>query len=296
MSQEEEEEPSNKEDNIQQSIPTALLLSTGTSLVISNSPSQTEQVWNMGSYGCSTRRTRFKPQFLEKPRKNRRRNNKRKSTTTSSTVTTTTTTSNPNIITGEDEIIPPESLQLNVVEAGYLLDKKRIRIIDVESQTEITSTQQLLDKTSQHQIDSSYHHGISLQAQYLNYEKFRDAGWTPKNGSQYGCDTVLYALDPDRCHSKFTVTMKNREENTSVLSLVRLLRVAEQTRKLPVLCDEDGNCVRFKRWVLKQDDKAIEKQKQQQLLNKGQKKLLTTTTSTLNNQSSQFTNSNNNSL
>lgn len=125
-----------------------------------------------------------------------------------------------------DEEVRGESMQLNLMEVKYLAGKG---VVAAEGRAEPATER------------------------YRAYETFREAGWIPKSGAQYGTDFVLYAMDPDRCHSRYCVTMMCGKKKQRTLTLMRQMRVAEQTRKRLVYCDKEGRAVQYKRWVLKHE-------------------------------------------
>jgi len=196
-------------------------------------------IWAMGAFGCSTRSTRFKPAFMEKKRKR---------------------------FVNDDDDVMPETMQLNLVEALYLMEKGRLAVNFEGRALALEEARQEFQRRYTTDV-------LGFATRFGAYKTFREAGWVPKTGTQYGSNLVLYATDPDRCHSKFCVTLRSpASAPLSATGLMRLMRVAEQTRKRAVLCDDQVNCMQFKRWVLKQDKDPEQQQKQQQQREKQREK------------------------
>jgi tRNA-intron lyase len=197
-----------------------------------------EKLWLEGQcYGSSTRSTRFKPSFLTQQSavQSKKKRKKAKAAHTNE---------------DQDELsAPPETLQLNLMEVKYL---KELKMIDQVKSVTDGSIIRTIDELI-HQSDDVEHSNIEFSQKYTGYKRFRDAKWIPKNGSQYGCDLVLYEKDIDKCHSKYCVTFEEPHQTIGVLEILRTLRVAEQTRKRTLICDENGECVQLKRWILKHE-------------------------------------------
>ena len=188
--------------------------------VIVPSQAHIREIWAAGAFGCSTRSTRFKPAFMEKKRKR---------------------------FVDDDDDIMPETMQLNPIEAMFLVDSGKLEV-------EFNGTVLDVNQARQEFLRRYSTDTLGFNVRFDAYKTFRTSGWIPKTGTQYGSNLVLYATDPDYCHSKFCVTL--RSPNSTPLAayeMMRIMRVSEQTRKRAVLCDEKLNCIQLRRWVLKQD-------------------------------------------
>jgi hypothetical protein len=121
---------------------------------------------------------------------------------------------------------PRESLQVNSMEAGLLTEELSLAIVAPSSSS-------------------------ILQQPFTT---FRSCGWIVKNGLHYGCDFVLYRNLPDLCHSEYCVSVISSNQQLSALACCGRMRVAEHSRKRMLLCNEDGDCLQMKRWVMKQHE------------------------------------------
>jgi len=202
------------------------------------------RLWEQGAFGCSTRSTRFKPAFLNNNNKAKSKQQRRRSSKADG------------VKGAEEEVERSESMQLNLMELKYLVEETSLAANCViatgpESNEEIvTKAPQTLDALLANRFSTD---GVSFKQQYHAYRTFRQAGFIPKNGAQYGFDYVLYRKHPEQCHSKFCVSLEDSTKPGRILDRLTLLRAAEQTRKTLVMCDGQGECVQFKRWVLKHE-------------------------------------------
>ena len=154
-----------------------------------------------------------------------------------------------------------ESLQLNLMEAAYLKESRVI--IEGFSDDYLATFRNRYSGCS-----------IGFDERYQAYKKFRAAKWIPKNGAQYGCDYVLYDQDPDSCHSRYCVTLlDDRKQRMPIRALSRSLRAAEQTRKRMVLCNENGDCIQLRRWVLKHEQATPEQEEEHDSTSKRKKRI-----------------------
>ena len=207
------------------------LLSTRSVLVTNES--HIVYLWNLGNYGCSSRATRFQPKFIEQAENAKKKQQKK----------------NKNNF---EEISPPETLQLNLMEAFYLVNKNHLII------PPFNNNNSALHEEFKKRYDSDT---IGFDNRYKAYETFRNSEWVTKTGTQYGTDYVLYAGNINKCHSSFCVHLNLPKNN---VELLRSLRVAEQTKKRIVLWEIDSGGLQIKRFSLKPNLLEIEKQKEQQ--------------------------------
>lgn len=96
---------------------------------------------------------------------------------------------------------------------------------------------------------------IGFEHRYLVYRLCRECGWIPKQGSQYGCDYVLYRDNPDLCHSTYCVNLVQDKNMPSLRAVSGAVRSSEQVRKRMVMCDEQGQFVQLTRWTLKPESR-----------------------------------------
>lgn len=230
--------------------PQGILLSTRTVIVIDER--DVRRLWTLGNYGCSTRATRFKPAFLEEPKNNRRYHNRRNK-------------GQQRQQQQEEEERPvPQTLQLNLMEAYHLVARGEMEVVDGSTGRRFADLLELGSEFARRYAEDE----IGFELRKDAYLAFRDARWYTKTGTQYGCDYVLYATDIDRCHSTYCVHLmkknkKKRERprcDKSLVDVLRLMRVAEQTRKRAVLWDAaSGRGVQLRRYVLKQEQQTHNK-------------------------------------
>ena len=226
-------------------------MASGRCVVVSNEDA-VKRLWYSGAYGSSTRQTRFKPAFLEKKKLKRANPFEVEARILSSDPTKRIDpVEHDDDDDDENGVPPPEALRLNLAEAYYLVSVKSN--LNVYADGGLLDTETLLEKCRAARSGKL----VSFDAFFAAYAHFRDAGWIVKSGTQYGHDLVLYARDPDRCHSQYCVTLLNDRASFSTASTLRLMRVAEQTKKRAILCTvgTDGvvDCVVLRRWSLKHD-------------------------------------------
>ena len=207
---------------------------------IVTSRSDAKELWSNGSFGSSTRSTRYMPKYLsqnqQRPAVISKGKRKRQSA----------------VEEGDDQseevVAHEESLQLSLMET-YWLSKHGRNVSVLNSKDE--SILDLLDHFNcRYPIKQSR---IGFGERYAAYERFRCAGWVPKSGAQYGADLVLYEANPNSCHSRFSVLQEDSQRLPSIRGILGHIRVAEQTRKRLVMCNGQGESVQLKRWVLKHE-------------------------------------------
>jgi tRNA-intron lyase len=233
---------------------------TSKSCVVTN-PIDVSDLWSNGAFGSSTRSNRYKPAFLSGyTKKTIRKQNKKQKAARAATPLPNSKDAEDGSYSADIEesdgeyAVRDESMQLNLMETMYLKEEEK-RIAEVSG---LAGDEFGTDGSDGEPVSKAFEAAyadcrIGFDQRYRSYKQFRTANWIPKNGSQYGCDFVLYRNDPDRCHSRYCVTHEDPAERMPVLGLFRSLRVAEQTRKRMVISNEDGLCVQFRRWVLKHE-------------------------------------------
>ncbi|KAI9480367.1 MAG: tRNA intron endonuclease [Benjaminiella poitrasii] len=116
----------------------------------------------------------------------------------------------------------------------------------------------------------------SFHVNYTVYHYYRSLGWTPKNGSKFGVDFVLYQSGPSFRHSDYAIVVvplyANKIEETKNWDwLLRLNRICTQVKKTLVLCyvtiPADVSCanlndysirqVIYKRWSPQKNREAL---------------------------------------
>jgi tRNA-intron lyase len=200
------------------------------------------KLWNEGAFGSSTRSTRYMPTFVatKKPQTKKRAWGKSKQSTSALQED------------DSDENTREESLQLSLLETLYL--HKHGAAVGIRGVANSAAEQVHNEFQTRYGSPQSR---LTFDERYIAYESFRQAGWIPKVGAQYGSDFVLYESDPNTCHSRYSVVMEDARKSCSLRSVLGHMRVAEQTRKKLVICSGEAQCIQIKRWVLKHEQANV---------------------------------------
>ncbi len=126
-----------------------------------------------------------------------------------------------------------DELQLSLMEAFYLQEKGKIKILDKKNQGKVIS----LDEMRELIQDKD------LIYRYLVYRDLRNRGYIVKTGFKYGSEFRLYerGKSPGDGHSDFVVKVVTENQNISVLDFSSYVRVAHGVNKkllLAVVDDE----------------------------------------------------------
>lgn len=126
-----------------------------------------------------------------------------------------------------------DELQLSLMEAFYLQEKGKIKILDKKNHDEVIS----LDEMRELIQDKD------LIYRYMVYRDLRNRGYIVKTGFKYGSEFRLYerGKSPGDGHSDFVVKVVTENQNISVLDFSSYVRVAHGVNKkllLAVVDDE----------------------------------------------------------
>ena len=126
-----------------------------------------------------------------------------------------------------------DELQLSLMEAFYLQEKGKIKILDKKNQDKVIS----LDEMRELIQDKD------LIYRYMVYRDLRNRGYIVKTGFKYGSEFRLYerGKSPGDGHSDFVVKVVTENQNISVLDFSSYVRVAHGVNKkllLAVVDDE----------------------------------------------------------
>jgi tRNA-intron endonuclease len=113
-------------------------------------------------------------------------------------------------------------LMLDLMEGLYLLDRKKIEVIDVEHGKRVTRSKLLkLANRTYKQFDLGY----------SAYENLREKGLIVTPGIRFGSDFAIYEHGPGIDHAPFIVTVKKEEETMGPFEVVLAGRLATTVRK-----------------------------------------------------------------
>ncbi len=126
-----------------------------------------------------------------------------------------------------------DELQLSLMEAFYLQEKGKIKILDKKNQNKVIS----LDEMRELIQDKD------LIYRYMVYRDLRNRGYIVKTGFKYGSEFRLYerGKSPGDGHSDFVVKVVTENQDISVLDFSSYVRVAHGVNKkllLAVVDDE----------------------------------------------------------
>ncbi|HUK28343.1 MAG TPA: tRNA-intron lyase [Candidatus Acidoferrales bacterium] len=113
-------------------------------------------------------------------------------------------------------------LILDLMEALYLLDRKKIQIIDVKNGKRVTRSKLLT---------LANHTYKEFNLGYAAYENLRDKGLIVTPGIRFGSDFAIYEHGPGIDHAPFIVTVRNEEETMGPFEVVLAGRLATTVRK-----------------------------------------------------------------
>ena len=113
-------------------------------------------------------------------------------------------------------------LELSLIEAYYLLERKRISIISQDSGKPIT-----MDEFRA--IAEQFHKNFLNK--YLVYKDLREKGYVVRPGLKFGADFAVYIHGPGIDHAPFIIHVLESRDNISAIEMVRAGRLATSVRK-----------------------------------------------------------------
>ncbi len=113
-------------------------------------------------------------------------------------------------------------LMLDLMEALYLLDRKIIRVVDVETSKPVSRSEFL-------KLANKTYKQFSLG--YSAYENLREKGLIVTPGIRFGSDFAIYEHGPGIDHAPFIVTVRKEEETMGPFEVVLAGRLATTVRK-----------------------------------------------------------------
>lgn len=127
-------------------------------------------------------------------------------------------------------------LQLSPVEALFLLDKEKLRVIDDESKEEL-SFEELSSKLAEEYSE--------LLLKYRTYKDLRSRGLVVKTGLKYGAHFRVYERGevPGSGHSPYLVHAISENSELTPQELARAVRLAHSVRKKMIFAvvDDEGD-------------------------------------------------------
>jgi len=113
-------------------------------------------------------------------------------------------------------------LMLDLMEGLYLLDRKKIEVVDVKNENKVTRSKLL-------KLANNTYKQFNLG--YSAYENLRDKGLIVTPGVRFGSDFAIYEHGPGIDHAPFIVTVKKEEETMGPFEVVLAGRLATTVRK-----------------------------------------------------------------
>lgn len=113
-------------------------------------------------------------------------------------------------------------LMLDLMEGMYLLEAKRIRVLDTRRKKHVTGSEL---KCLAEEIYEDF------ASSYRVYKNLRDKGYIVAPGIKFGADFAVYEHGPGIDHAPFLVSVKKKNENMGPFEIVRAGRLATTVRK-----------------------------------------------------------------
>jgi len=132
-------------------------------------------------------------------------------------------------------------LMLDLMEGLYLLEKRRLRVVD-------SKTHERVNKAQLMKLAGKVYQGFDLA--YKVYKHLRGRGFVVTPGIKFGADFAVYERGPGIDHAPFLVSVKDRRETMGTFEIVRAGRLATTVRKqftiaVPDLGGEDVDYLVF---------------------------------------------------
>jgi len=113
-------------------------------------------------------------------------------------------------------------LMLDLMEGLYLLDRKKIQVVDVKGGKRVTRSKLL-------SLANRTYKEFNLG--YSTYENLREKGLIVTPGIRFGSDFAIYEHGPGIDHAPFIVTVKKEQETMGPFEVVLAGRLATTVRK-----------------------------------------------------------------
>jgi len=129
--------------------------------------------------------------------------------------------------------------ELSLIEAFYLLKKRKITIYDVKNK-------EFMDEAKFFEVSKRIHH--KFEEKLIIYEDLREKGYVPRPGLKFGADFVVYKKGPGLEHSPFIVHVLDHNAKISAIDMVRAGRLATSVRKKFVIANPLTKSYYFFEW------------------------------------------------
>lgn len=131
-----------------------------------------------------------------------------------------------------------EPLMLDLMEGIYLLEKRKIRVVEARTSKRIGKSE--LTRLA----EGTYEDFASA---YTVYRDLRDKGYVVTPGIKFGADFAVYEHGPGIDHAPFLVSVKKKDESMGSFEIVRAGRLATTVRKrfMIGIPDTRGTKVRY---------------------------------------------------
>lgn len=113
-------------------------------------------------------------------------------------------------------------LMLDLMEGLYLLEKKKLRIVD-------PATGKSINKTLLSKLAARIYQGFNPA--YKVYKHLRGKGLVVAPGIRFGADFAVYERGPGIDHAPFLVSVKQKHETMGTFEIVRAGRLATTVKK-----------------------------------------------------------------
>ncbi|MHA1712925.1 MAG: tRNA-intron lyase [Candidatus Ranarchaeia archaeon] len=123
-------------------------------------------------------------------------------------------------------------LELGLIEAYYLLTKKRLEVFKAGDKKPLSPTQ------FHRRASQSFE---NFTEKYLVYKDLRDKGLIVKPGLKFGADFAVYEHGPGIDHAPFIVHVNQKGNRITAIEMVRAGRLATSVRKKFVIASIDRN-------------------------------------------------------
>lgn len=122
-------------------------------------------------------------------------------------------------------------LMLDLMEGLYLLEQKRLRVIEL-------GTRKSVGKTGLRRLASRIYQGFDPA--YKVYKHLRNKGLVVTPGIRFGADFAVYERGPGIDHAPFLVSVKRGQETMGTFEIVRAGRLATTVRKQFTIAVPEG--------------------------------------------------------
>ncbi len=119
----------------------------------------------------------------------------------------------------EDFDVP---LMLDLMEGIYLLENKKIRVLDSRNQKTLTKSD--ITRVGEQTYEN-------FRSAYTVYKNLRKKGYVVTPGIKFGADFAVYEHGPGIDHAPFIVSVKDADENMGSFEIVRAGRLATTVRR-----------------------------------------------------------------